>query len=947
MSVSRFKFVSPGVFVKEFDNSQIAAGAVGVGPTIIGRLERGPAMRPVRLGSMSDFIEIFGNPVAGRVSNDSWREGNYAAPTYAAYAIQAWLRNTPSVNVIRLLGTQHSDASGTGLAGWNINDPTVAGSPGGAYGLFLVNSGSTNLTGTLAAVWYLSTGSIALTGTLAASTETSQGSNTLFKSDNENSEFKVTIFDGSGTQAVKTSFNFNKDSNKYIRTVFNTNPTLTNSTITRTSNLKTYWLGETFDRSVAEYVTNTSAGTVYGFLAPLADSNTHGGYYRTGMQKAKSGWIFGQDLNFDAASYNPSSMTKLFRFVTIDSGEWEAKNLKISIVDVKGPRTNYEQYGSFSVEVRKANDTDSNPQVVERFTNVNLNPASDNYIARRIGDRFIVWSDTEKRYKEYGNYPNLSRYVYVEMNQEVDNGVSDPKLVPFGFYGPVRFKNLQVLGTGSSDTPSNTFVKAAGAQNQAGASKFLKITGSITNTFDAKFLFPAPSLRVSASAEKLSDFSRAYFGYDPTLKNTKTEVDKSYVDYLRITPSYYSTHPELVEANREFSFYFTLDDISGSTSDGAIYISGSRAAGTSITANGYTSQLTQITTPAGYEAVLNAGYNRFTLPLVGAFDGLDITETDAFRNSQFDGTQTELNSSELYTLRRAVDTIADPESVVTDIIAMPGVTYSNVTSHMITTAENRADCMAIIDIPSYKPDSEGQITTTTRLGDTVDQVVATLKSRNFNSSYGATYYPWVQIRDTINNQNVWVPPSVVALGALSYGQAVQELWFAPAGFTRGGLSEGRGGVPVLAVAQRLNSRERDVLYEANVNPIAQFPAEGIVIFGQKTLQATPSALDRINVRRLMIFLKREISIIASRLLFDQNVNTTWARFRSQVEPFLESVKTRLGITEYRLVLDSTTTTADLVDRNILYAKIYLRPARAIEFIAIDFNISNSGAAFVD
>jgi hypothetical protein len=103
MSVSRFKFVSPGVFVKEFDNSQLPAGAVGVGPTIIGRLERGPAMRPVRLGSMSDFVEIFGNPIAGKVSNDVWRDGNYAAPTYAAYAIQAWLRNTPSVNVIRLL----------------------------------------------------------------------------------------------------------------------------------------------------------------------------------------------------------------------------------------------------------------------------------------------------------------------------------------------------------------------------------------------------------------------------------------------------------------------------------------------------------------------------------------------------------------------------------------------------------------------------------------------------------------------------------------------------------------------------------------------------------------------------------------------------------------------------------------------------------------------------
>lgn len=140
---------------------------------------------------------------------------------------------------------------------------------------------------------------------------------------------------------------------------------------------------------------------------------------------------------------------------------------------------------------------------------------------------------------------------------------------------------------------------------------------------------------------------------------------------------------------------------------------------------------------------------------------------------------------------------------------------------------------------------------------------------------------------------------------------------------------------------------RDTLYEANINPIASFPAEGIVIFGQKTLQITPSALDRINVRRLVIFLKRQISIIASTILFDQNVSVTWNRFKSQASTFLDSVKSRLGITEYRLILDETTTTPDLVDRNIVYAKIFIKPARAIEYIAIDFVIAGSGASFND
>jgi hypothetical protein len=161
------------------------------------------------------------------------------------------------------------------------------------------------------------------------------------------------------------------------------------------------------------------------------------------------------------------------------------------------------------------------------------------------------------------------------------------------------------------------------------------------------------------------------------------------------------------------------------------------------------------------------------------------------------------------------------------------------------------------------------------------------------------------------------------------------------------LTEGSAGIPVIQTRTRLSSKERDDLYEANINPIATFPSEGIVIFGQKTLQVTPSALDRINVRRLLIYLKKEISRISATILFDQNVPATWNRFLSKVDPFLRSVQSRLGLTDYRVILDESTTTPELVDRNIMYAKIFLKPARAIEFIALDFVITNSGAGFED
>ena len=154
-------------------------------------------------------------------------------------------------------------------------------------------------------------------------------------------------------------------------------------------------------------------------------------------------------------------------------------------------------------------------------------------------------------------------------------------------------------------------------------------------------------------------------------------------------------------------------------------------------------------------------------------------------------------------------------------------------------------------------------------------------------------------------------------------------------------------MPVIGVRQRLTSEERDTLYDANINPIASFPSEGIVIFGQKTLQLSASALDRINVRRLLIFLKKEISRFAANILFEQNVAATWANFTSQVDPFLSSVQARLGLADFKLILDETTTTPDLVDRNIVYAKIFLKPVKAIEFIALDFVITDQGAAFED
>ena len=268
---------------------------------------------------------------------------------------------------------------------------------------------------------------------------------------------------------------------------------------------------------------------------------------------------------------------------------------------------------------------------------------------------------------------------------------------------------------------------------------------------------------------------------------------------------------------------------------------------------------------------------------------------------------------------------------------------------MVNVCEDRADAMSIIDLSDVYTPLTRSITHLERLVAAPVWIPSAhaLKGRRIDSSYGATFYPWVQTRDDASGRLLWIPPSVAMLGVLASSQASTHLWYAPAGFNRGGLSDGAAGIPVTNVTERLTSKERDKLYEASINPIASFPSTGIVAFGQKTLQENQSALDRINVRRLVIYLKKQISILSTQVLFEQNVQSTWNRFRSLVEPFLANVKVQFGITDYRLILDETTTTPDLIDQNIMYAKIMVKPARAIEYIAIDFVVASTGASFDD
>ena len=1025
---TKFKFVSPGILLREIDESRVLPVPEAVGPVVIGRTRRGPSLVPTKVDTYSEFVELFGAPIAGgQTGGDVWRNENLSSPTYAAYAAQAWLANNSPCTVVRLAGAANDNATDAGKAGWKTQlAPTAPLSTnGGAYGLFIWSSGSGKLsagdsnpeiyypnsefpaevpvilssittgaplqtmrTGTLAAVWYLNSktgAAITLSGTMmtsgSATVLTSAASALIQSTANQTTggQWKLELRNGSGTVVDTKAFSFDRNSPDFVRNVWNTSPVAASARAALTASPKSYWLGESYESNVLRL--NQPDGTLVGAIMALKNSTADGGIFQDGISRGETGWFIAQDLNSAPLNtYYAPAQQKLFKFKALPAGgSWDQQNIKISISDIAYSINDDEvPYGSFTILVRDAKDTDADPNILEAFTGVNLNPNSPDFITRRIGDKDMTWDGVKRMYRTIGNYDNMSDYITVEVNGDVENGNVDARSLPFGFHGPTKYKSITMVTnvTGASYNPNaSTFITSnGGAIPYATTSGSGPVTGPVprayylatacqksaggaTSTATVNILtasampieFPSLGgfLRLSASqGGRLGDITDAYFGIQTDIdRGGSPTFDKSYYDLVRKQPTGLDSF-SAVSNTTEAAFVFTLDNVSGSDQPAgydadsltdAIYVSGSRRSGTSITA------ISAVTT--GYKEVIDAGFDKFTVPLHGGTDGVDITEMDPFNNAVIGASET--TSYEYNSIRRAIDSVSDAERVEMNLAVLPGVETNSLTQHLINVCEARGDSLAIIDIDNgYTPRAESNAALSTRVGD-VKQAINTFRARKINSSYGCAYYPWVQIVDSEQEARVWVPPSIAALGTFASSERSTALWFAPAGFNRGGLTQGSAGINVNAVDGQLISKDRDKLYNINVNPIASFPAEGIVIFGQKTLQATPSALDRINVRRLLIYVKREISAIAATTLFEQNIDSTWNNFSSRANSFLDSVRVGGGLTDFRVVLDETTTTPDLIDRNIMYAKVFLKPARAIEFIAVDFVIKRSGASFDD
>ena len=713
----------------------------------------------------------------------------------------------------------------------------------------------------------------------------------------------------------------------------------------------------------------------------------------------------------------------LFHFESLDDGSYASGDYKISIADLRASTEKNNKFGSFTVQLRKIDDTDDAPIILESYPRCSLNPDSENYIARLIGDQKVslsldVDSDDEKRLVREGTFASRSTRIRVVMSDAVSRREIPEGALPFGFRGIPALKTTSNGKDGNFGGTSLIQGRGLAAIDQnelAGSilpplpfrSKVTKgsmtQTDGSTETFFQTFFGQVKDTSTEQKKSRESVKTSLYWGlHTSRVKSIDKPNDAGSLDFNPLVKSltkYLGKASEVkfsgVDAdkfnNNKFSLAkvaFPEDDIanvSGSVYDAfleAVYVRNADAdsdfydsiahkiimnadsdANDPLSEEGggtHTTRASMAQLLAKDPAKFNkwSSMAKFTAPFYGGFDGLDILDRDKFFLTD-KSTSTEsgglaetsgLNTNSVISYRNAVRLMTDELVVDHNVLVVPGIRDTLITDFAARRVKDYGKAIYLMDIAHYTSggdrifvDSRG---VASGVAD-VDETSSRFVGREVDSSYVASYFPDVMIRDSgddptalqTNQRRKRVPSSVVALGALARTDRLNQPWFAPAGFSRGSLDR------VESLDIRLNAADRDALYEASINPIANFPNNQFVIFGQKTTQIARTALDRVNVRRLMINIKRRIQKIAQGLLFEQNDAATRNRFVAEASAVLADVRVKQGIEDFRVIMDDTNNTAEDVDNNRLNGRIVVVPTRAVEFIAMDFIITNSGVEF--
>jgi hypothetical protein len=603
---------------------------------------------------------------------------------------------------------------------------------------------------------------------------------------------------------------------------------------------------------------------------------------------------------------------KLFKFISISDGDSANTEIKVSIANLSFNNM------SFDVLVRNFFDTDANPIVIEKFTNCNMDPASNNFIGKKIGS-------------SNGEFALISKYVMVEMADEAPIDA-----LPCGFYGYTQREYLNY------DEYPSPYPK-----------------------FKTKYYFPGevianPPFGTNAGGapvESAGDIvRRSYLGF-----SSQFGIDESFLTYKgKQTPSNWVESVNQVDGQpwNVISKGFHMDS-------GATVVTISNTNGQTAFECGVAEFRNDPNPDNPYYFIFS---RKYTVCFAGGFDGWDIyrefrTNEDRFRlgdrgflagasasprypNATGDGlfkritvqdNNQDFANTDYYAYLLGILTFSNPESTNINIFATSSIDYvnnSNLVEEAIDMVQfSRADSVYIAttpDYPMYNPDS-----TNPQLIIYPQEAVDNLDSTGIDSNYTATYYPWILTRDTVNNTQIYLPPTGEVCRNLALTDNISFPWFASAGYTRGLVNSIKARI-------KLTQTDRDTLYQGRINPIATFSDVGTVIWGNKTLQVADTALNRLNVRRLLLQARKLISAVAVRLLFEQNDQIVRQQFLDSVNPILDSIRRDRGLYDFRVTVSST---PEDLDANRLVGKIYLKPTKALEFIDIEFFITPTGASF--
>ncbi len=1081
-------FRSPGFFEREIDASQRQTEIVGVPAGIVGTSEKGPAFIPVTVGSMTDFINKFGDTDPER---------------FGPYAVDAFLTNRTALTFVRVLGAGANETAadiqstldkGTvknagfvidpkDSEAFRINTLASASADGGvqfivarhavssaldySYPVFADNP-SFDLTtrqgagGTgedkvdlVRAVIFTATGSRMQILNIGETWKNDTDQNAMLNATAGNDQYCFALAvsssagadftnqyitqAGAGVRIVTASLNPTHQA--YISNVLNTDP------LRFEEEKHLLYLDFAVEDELAsvDYLDVSAvcllsgSGNHFAKALSAADGTALKvfGRYDTRYTTPQTPMVLSQPYG--------NQEHELFHFETLSDGAWGNDKVKISIANIKASTNDNYPYASFEVQVRRFTDSDLDQQVIESYPGLVLDPDSENFIGRKIGDykakyNFDASNADEKRIVISGRYPNVSNFIRVVIKDAVYDKTLPKNACPFGFAGVPVLKTsdsmtdqLQVgLRLGEEVFGPDLADDAARLAHQRlwGGAVDRSTSGTTANSYALTgSIVPPLPLRYKVTRGQSND---GWFSGQP---GEKEIVDKRLnwgVKFER-TPETGS----LANANRDVNASSVLNPLISAytkmqglakldavhTGSGASAFSANKFTLSRVVLAGTGSDvgsMFQYLTGSAQEHMLEAAYirngipdskdysimdpdldnygritlasliqsssvkfNRFTpytafnIPFYGGFDGVNILDKDMYymndRASSTDDTSsvgglkgkassgfssadlglasnpagTGRQNNNIASYKEAATIITDPTSTRINVLAIPGIRDAFVTDHTAERTKEYSMAIYLMDIPAYSEDmvrlfgseDRSKIASASKAYPDVRETSEQFESRVFDNNYTAAYFPDVYLTDSKLGSKVRVPSSIAAVSALAYNDRVAYPWFAPAGFNRGGLDR------VTNTDIRLTAGDRDTLYDARVNPIANFSDGSFVIFGQKTCQLAQSALDRVNVRRMLLELKRQVVSVADKLLFEPNTQDTRARFINSVTPLLATIQSQQGIESFKVVMDDTNNTLEDVENNRLNGRIVIVPTRAIEFIAIDFVITNSGVDF--